>query len=284
MTAQQDDMVLHNIERLYTFPGEGPVPGTMMDSPTIIEGAALTIAKGKITMVGKEQEIWDNADIASDAVCIDCRGKCVVPGFVDPHTHLVFAGTREFEIALKLKGASYLDILNAGGGILRTMNDTREASLDDLVQDLDRRLDKMLRYGTTTVEIKSGYGLDRETELRLLEAVKASGHPIEKVSTFLGPHAVPPEFKHDPDAFIDLMIETAREAASRELAEFADIFCETGVFNEEQSRRFLTAAKEAGLKEAAFGEGSETGEDQASIAQGFLGIVFKYGSEKDVIP
>ncbi|MGA1793093.1 MAG: imidazolonepropionase [Thermoplasmatota archaeon] len=243
-----DDMVLHNIGKLYTFPGEGPVPGTLMDSPTIIEGAAVTITNGKIGMVGKEQDIWDNADIAKDAVCIDCRGKCVVPGFVDPHTHLVFAGTREFEIALKLKGASYLDILNAGGGILRTMNDTRAASLEELVRDLDRRLEKMLRYGSTTVEIKSGYGLDRDTELKLLEAVKASRHPIEKVSTFLGPHAVPPEFKHDPDGFIDLMIETAREAASKDLAEFADIFCETGVFDAEQSRRFLSAAKDAGLK------------------------------------
>jgi len=220
----------------------------MMDAPTIIVGAAVTIADGRISKVGKEQEIWDGADLAEDAVCIDCKGKCVVPGFVDPHTHLVFAGTREFEIALKLKGASYLDILNAGGGILRTMNDTRAASLEELVKDMDRRLDKMLRYGTTTVEIKSGYGLDRETELKLLKAVKASNHPIEKVATFLGPHAVPPEFKHDPNAFIDLMIEVAREAAHENLAEFADIFCEAGVFTGEQSKRFLSAARDAGLK------------------------------------
>lgn len=241
-------MVLHNIGKLYTFPGEGAVPGTKMDSPTIIEGAAVTVASGKIHIMGREQDVWSKADIRKDAVCIDCGGKCVVPGFVDPHTHLVFAGTREFELPLKLKGASYLDILNAGGGILRTVNDTRAASLKELVAGLDRRLDKMLRYGTTTVEIKSGYGLDRETEMRLLRAVRASKHPIEKVPTFLGPHAVPPEFKHDPDAFIDLMIDVAWDISKEGLAEYADIFCETGVFDEKQSRRFLSAARDAGLK------------------------------------
>jgi imidazolonepropionase len=248
MIEQKDDMILHNIGKLYTFPGEGPVPGTMMDTPEIIEGAAIAIRGSKISLVGKEQEVWDRADLREDAECIDCGGRCVVPGFVDPHTHLVFAGTREFEITLKLKGASYLDILEAGGGILRTMNDTRSASLEEIVKGLDERLDKMLRYGTTTVEIKSGYGLDRETEIKLLEAIQASKHPIEKVPTFLGPHAVPPEFKEDPEGFIDLMIDVTNEVAERNLAEFADIFCETGVFDAEQSRKFLSAAKDAGLK------------------------------------
>lgn len=248
MADQKDDMILHNIGKLYTFPGEGAVPGTKMDSPEIIEWAAITISDGKITLVGKEQDIWDNADLKEDAECIDCCGKCVIPGFIDPHTHLVFAGTREFEIALKLKGASYLDILNAGGGILRTMNDTRSASMEEIVQGLDTRLDKMLRYGTTTVEIKSGYGLNRVTEIKLLEAIKASKHPMEKVATFLGPHAVPPDHKQDPDGFIDLMIDVAREVGEEHLAEFSDIFCETGVFDAEQSRKFLTAAKESGLK------------------------------------
>ncbi|MBN1390791.1 MAG: imidazolonepropionase [Candidatus Thermoplasmatota archaeon] len=244
----QDDMILHNIGKLYTFPGEGPVPGTMMDSPSIIEGAAVTVSAGKIHMVAGEPEVWDRTDLMKDAVCIDCKGKCLVPGFVDPHTHLVFAGTREYELPMKLKGATYLDILNAGGGILRTVKDTRAASLEELVEGLDLRLDKMLRYGTTTVEIKSGYGLDRDTEIKLLKTVKASKHPIEKVPTFLGPHAVPPEFRHDPNAFIDLMIDVAREVSGEGLAEFADIFCETGAFDEKQSRRFLSAARDAGLK------------------------------------
>ncbi len=243
-----DDMIIHNIGKLYTFPGEGPVPGTKMDTPEILENAAIAISQGKITLVGPEQFVWDNADLKEDATPIDCQGRCVVPGFVDPHTHLVFAGTREFELAMKLKGASYIDILEAGGGILRTMNDTRSASMKQIVQGLDSRLDKMLKYGTTTVEIKSGYGLDRETEIKLLEAIKRSKHPIEKVSTFLGPHAVPPEFKKDPEGFLDLMIEVLDEVTNKNLAEFADIFCEAGVFDADQSRKFLTAAKEKGLK------------------------------------
>jgi imidazolonepropionase len=248
MTVQKDDMILHNIGKLYTFPGEGAVPGSMMDTPEIIENAAIVIRGGKITIVGPDRDAWDKAHLKEDAECIDCGGRCVIPGFVDPHTHLVFAGTREFEIAMKLKGASYLDILEAGGGILRTMNDTRKATLEEIVQGLDSRLDKMLRYGTTTVEIKSGYGLDRDTEIKLLEAIKASKHPMEKISTFLGPHAVPPDHKEDPDGFIDLMIDVAKEVVEKDLAEFADIFCETGVFDAEQSRKFLSAAKKYGLK------------------------------------
>jgi imidazolonepropionase len=240
--------MLHNIGRIITFPGEGPITGEAMDHPLVIENAAVVTSKGKITFVGTEKEAWEKADLAEDALCIDCEGRCVVPGFVDPHTHAVFGGTREFELAMKLKGASYLDILNAGGGILRTVRDTKALSVEELANKLDVRLGKMLRYGTTTVEIKSGYGLDRENELKLLQAIKASRHPMEKVATFLGPHAIPPEYKGKPDEFIDLMISMLPEIVENELAEFADIFCETGVFDAEQSRRFLSAAKDAGLK------------------------------------
>lgn len=243
-----DDMLLHNIGMLYTYPGEGPVPGKKMDEPQIIENSAIAISNGTISLVGTEEEVWNKADLSEDAVCIDCKGKAVVPGFVDPHTHAVFGGTREFEIALKLKGASYLDILEAGGGILRTMKDTRAMSVEQLAEEMDGRLDRMLTYGTTSVEIKSGYGLDVETELKLLWAIKLSKNKMTKVATFLGPHAIPPEFKDRPDDFIDLMIEMLPEIVEENLAEYADIFCEKGVFDEEQSRRFLSAARDAGLK------------------------------------
>jgi imidazolonepropionase len=243
-----DDMMIHNIGKLYTFPGTGPVPGKKMDSPTILEDAAITVRDGKISMVGRSQDVWEKANLAEFAECIDCMGKAVIPGFVDPHTHAVFGGSREFEVALKLKGASYLDILEAGGGILRTMKETRSMSVDQLTRELDERLDRMLTFGTTSVEIKSGYGLDPESEIKLLKAIKASRSPLTKVSTFLGPHAIPPEFRERPDAFIKTMIDLLPEIVEKGLAEYADIFCERGVFDAKQSRRFLEAAREAGLK------------------------------------
>jgi imidazolonepropionase len=248
MDEKRDSVLLHNIGKLYTFPGKGPVPGSIMDRPKIIEDAAVTVRNGRISSVGKSNEIWDRADLAEDANCIDCNGCAVIPGFVDPHTHAVFAGSREFEIAMKLKGASYLDILEAGGGIIRTMKETRNMSEEELSKGLDERLDRMLSYGTTSVEIKSGYGLDAETEIKLLRAIKNSASPITRVATFLGPHAIPPEYKGKGDQFIEMMISILPDIRKEGLAEYADIFCEKGVFTAEQSRRFLEAAKEIGLK------------------------------------
>lgn len=243
-----DDLIIHNIGKLYTFPGEGPVPGRKMDSPRIIENGAVTASDGKITHVGTGDEVWPGADLKENAKCIDAQGMCLLPGFVDPHTHVVFAGSREFEISMKLKGASYLDILNAGGGILRTMEETRKATTEDLITQMDRRLDKMMRYGTTTAEVKSGYGLDPDAEMKMLRAVKGSNHPLERIPTFLGPHAIPPEYKGRPDDFLDLMIETIPGIVKEDLALFADIFCEKNVFDADQSRRFLEAAKKEGLR------------------------------------
>lgn len=244
----KQDMIIHNIGRTYTFPGKGPVKGNDMDHPDIIEDSAICVSEGKIELVGNSDEVWKEADLPENALCIDAKGRCVVPGFIDPHTHAVFAGSREFEISMKLKGASYLDILEAGGGILRTMADTRKATIGELVRQMDERLDKMMRYGTTTSEIKTGYGLEQETEMKMLNAIKASNHPMEKVPTFLGPHAIPPEYSSDPDSFLDLMIDMLPGIAEKGLACFADIFCERGVFDADQSRRFLSAAVKEGLK------------------------------------
>jgi len=245
--ARKDDLILHNIGKLMTFIGSGPVPGAEMDRIEVIEGAALAVSKGTITHVGKEDAIWKVADLSKRASCIDCEGRCVVPGFIDPHTHAVFSGTREQELGMKLKGASYMDILRSGGGILRTVRETRSATLQDLVRQMDARLDMMMAYGTTTAEIKSGYGLDRVTELKLLRAIKTSKHPVNKVATFMGPHAVPPEYRGKEEEFIDLMIGLLPEIKEEGLAAFADIFCEKGVFDAKLSRKFLTAARGAGL-------------------------------------
>jgi imidazolonepropionase len=185
---------------------------------------------------------------------LDAAGGTVTPGLIDPHTHLLFAGSREGELELRQQGAGYLEILAAGGGILSTVAATREASADDLAAHGRRWLDEMLGHGVTTVEAKSGYGLDLPTELRLLEVAHRLGveGPIEIVPTWLGAHAVPPEMRNRPDAaeaYVRLLIEEQLPGvAAQGRAVAADVFCEQGVFTAEQSRRILTAAAGYGLR------------------------------------
>ena len=185
---------------------------------------------------------------------IDAAGGAVTPGLVDPHTHLLFAGTREDELVLRQEGASYLDILAAGGGILSTVAATRAASEGELLAHGRRWLDEMLGHGVTTVEAKSGYGLDLETELRLLEVAHRLGRegPLDVVPTWLGAHAVPPEYRSRPDgteAFVRSLIdEQLPGVAAQGRARFADVFCETGVFTADQSRRVLEAARAFGME------------------------------------
>ena len=179
---------------------------------------------------------------------LDAGGRVVMPGFVDPHTHLVFGGSREHEYVMKLEGKGYMEIMEAGGGIFSTVRATRTATEDELVDQARRRLDRMLTWGTTTVEAKSGYGLTVEDELKCLRAALRLGkeHPADIVSTFLGAHAVPE--RTDPDAYIELLVhEAVPKVASEGLAEFCDVFCEKGVFSVDQSRKLLSAAAEAGL-------------------------------------
>ena len=181
---------------------------------------------------------------------IDAEGKLVTPGLFDGHTHLIFGGYRQHEIAMKLAGADYLDILRAGGGILDTVRKTREASFEELYDKSAAFLDEMLDFGVTGCEAKSGYGLDPENELKMLEVIKALGekHPMDVVPTFMGAHAIPPEYEGRGDEYIDMMCdELMPEVRRRGLAEFADIFCEDSVFNAEQSRKYLEKAAELGF-------------------------------------
>jgi imidazolonepropionase len=184
---------------------------------------------------------------------IDADGGAVTPGLVDPHTHLLFAGTREGELVLRQRGASYLDILAAGGGILSTVAATRAATEGELLAHGRRWLDEMLHHGVTTVEAKSGYGLDLETELRLVEVAHQLGQegPVDVVPTWLGAHAVPPEFRSRPDgteAYVRSVIDDQLPGiAAHGRARFADVFCEAGVFSADQSRRILVAARAMGL-------------------------------------
>ena len=182
---------------------------------------------------------------------IDAEGKLVTPGLVDGHTHLVFGGYRQNEIPLKLEGADYLDILRAGGGILDTVRKTREASFEELYDKSEEFLDEMLALGVTTCEAKSGYGLDPENEIKMLEVIKAldENHPMDVAATFMGAHAIPPEYEGRGDEYIDMLCdEVIPEVRRRGLAQFCDVFCEDSVFDAEQSRRYLEAARSQGFE------------------------------------
>ena len=240
-------ILLKNASQLITLAGDNhrPRTGKGMSELGIIENGDVWISHNQITAVGSHDRSPHEADIV-----IDCYGKVIMPGFVDPHTHLVFAGSRENELAMKLEGKSYMEILAAGGGILSTVRRTREASKEELIQQATQRLHTMLKHGTTTVEAKSGYGLEPATELKMLEVAKElnSQHPIDIVSTFLGAHAVPEEFKGRNMEYINSMIAMLPEIAANRLAWFCDVFCEAGAFTLEESEAILTAAKEEGLR------------------------------------
>lgn len=239
------DTLITNIGQLLTMEGNGPAKGEQMKTLPVLENAVIGLKDGKIAFIGTNEEA---EGFRADQV-IDANGKLVTPGLVDPHTHLVFGGSREHELALKQQGVPYLEILKRGGGILSTVRATRAASEDELFAKAKFHLNRMLSYGVTTVEAKSGYGLDEETELKQLRVVQRlqQEHPMDLVSTFLGAHAIPLEYKDNPDEFLARMATLLHTIQKEELAEFVDIFCETGVFTVEQSRTFLQAAKFLGF-------------------------------------
>ncbi|MDN4075660.1 imidazolonepropionase [Fictibacillus terranigra] len=240
------DTLLTSIDQLLAVQASGgPKRGKDMAVLPVVENGAIGIKDGKIAFVGTTEEVkgLDAKEI------IDCKGKIVTPGLVDPHTHLVFGGSREHEMALKQQGVSYLEILAQGGGILSTVNATKNTSEEELFRKGWFHLNRSLRLGVTTMEAKSGYGLDRETELKQLRVAKRlnEAHDIDLVSTFLGAHAVPAEYKDMPEKFLESMLDVLPQIKEEGLAEFVDIFCETGVFTVEQSRRFLERAKDLGF-------------------------------------
>ncbi|WP_392343330.1 imidazolonepropionase [uncultured Shewanella sp.] len=215
----------------------------------VIPLAAIAIKDGKIAWVGPRSELPEFDVLATPVY----RGKggWITPGLIDAHTHLVFAGNRANEFEQRLQGASYQDIARAGGGIISTVNACREADEAELFELGRQRLNALAREGVTTVEIKSGYGLNTETELKLLRVARELGehHHIDVSTTFLGAHAIPPEYKDNADAYIDLVINDMLPAVIAEnLADAVDVFCENIAFNLEQTERVLTAAKQAGLQ------------------------------------
>lgn len=253
------DLIVPNIGQLVTCraaPGAGAKRGAEMLDVGIIDNGAVAIAKGKFVGVGATEDIL--SEFESDQV-IDAEARVVCPGFVDPHTHIVYAGDRLNEFELKIKGAEYLEILAGGGGILSTVRHTRDASVEQLVEQSVSRLNKMLKAGTTTVEIKTGYGLEVETELKMLAVIEMldKTHPVTIVPTFLAAHTVPPEFKDNANAYVDLicseMLPLAwkwyeqSHCAEQGTRFFCDVFTERSAFDLDQSRRVLETAKSLGF-------------------------------------
>ncbi len=243
-------LIIKNASQIVTMKGKEAKKGPEMNEIGILERASILIDGEKIVMVGAYEDILERVKI-KDYDVIDARGKTITPGFVDPHTHLVFGGYREDEYGWRLQGDSYVSIMERGGGIVNSVSQTREATFEQLVKSGLKRLDSMVRFGVTTVEGKSGYGLDMETELKQLRVMKKLNemHPLDIVPTFLGPHAVMPEDKGKEMAFIEYMIDKVLPIVKEEnLAEFVDIFTEKNVFEIEESRKFLEKAREMGFK------------------------------------
>jgi imidazolonepropionase len=236
--------------RIFTPVDPGrPLSGKEQGSVASFEPGALVCRGGRIAWVGHQRDI--PGALSAEAEDVDCEGRCLIPGFVDPHTHMCFARTREAEFQRRLEGAEYLDILREGGGILSSVAAVRAATEDELFEATRARALSALRFGTTTLEIKSGYGLSTDAELKQLRVIARVGRetPLDVVPTFMGAHAIPAEHAQAPDRYVDLLVREMIPAVARAgLARFCDVFCERGVFSVEQARRILEAAAAAGMK------------------------------------
>lgn len=247
------DLLIHSAGQLCTVPdGGGPQRGAALGDLGIIEDGAVAIADGLIVAVGESDDMLATY---SAAETLNANGRCVLPGFVDPHTHIPWYGDRASEFEMRIAGASYMEIMHAGGGIMSTVRQTRQRRLDALVEDNLPRLARMLRYGTTSAEAKTGYGLNTAAELKQLDVIMALNgrQPIELSPTFLPAHAVPAEYAGRTDAYVDLVIEDMLPAAAEWMQEyevplFCDVFCEEGVFDLDQSRRILQTAAKLGFR------------------------------------
>ncbi len=259
------ELLIHSAAQLLTCAApNGPLRGSDQGAIGLIEDGAVAVRGGRITHVGPTEEVERQVRAAAR---LDAAGQVVLPGFVDAHTHVVFAGNRVDEFEQRVAGATYLEIMEAGGGIMSTVRATRAASLPDLVRQTRHRLNAMLAHGTTTVEAKTGYGLTLEDEMKMLAAIAVLNdeHMVDLVPTFLGAHAIPDEYRDRPDAFVELVVDEMLpriavagvlpsqptpegQAAERPTVAFVDVFCDTGAFTVEQSRLILERAQELGLK------------------------------------
>ncbi|WP_461366160.1 imidazolonepropionase [Candidatus Darwinibacter acetoxidans] len=244
------DLLIRDGQVVTAAHGTCPVRGRDMQELEVIERGWVACAGERIAAVGPRASVENQVEVTSRTQVIDAQGKVVTPGLIDPHTHLIFGGSREDEFYLRARGADYMEIMEAGGGILSSVRATRSASLEELVASGRQRLQWMLQMGVTTVECKSGYGLDLQTELKQLEAVRIlqQEQPVELVPTFLGAHAWPPEYEGNQEGYVGFLVDTVLPAVREQgVAEYVDVFTEKGVFSVEQSRRIFQRAVELGF-------------------------------------
>lgn len=249
----EPDLVIFNANELITMNTKYGAPriGEDMSELAIIKDGALAIKDDRIIFIGTTEELISKYEFGKIFSKINASNKLVTPGLVDPHTHIIFDGTRENELSMKLEGKTYIEILKTGGGILKTVRDTRQASLEKLIENGKKILDKMMSYGTTTVETKSGYGLTTDSEIKQLKAIQILNdeHPLDVIPTFLGAHAIPPEYIEKTDKYVELIISDMIPKIAKEgLAEFCDVFCEEGIFSIKQTKKILKTAIRYGLK------------------------------------
>lgn len=276
------DLIIYNAQLLSCASEGRPKRASEMQDVGLVRDGAVAIADEKIVAVGQTDEILRRFRCEKS---IDAKGKVVSPAFVECHTHIIFAGDRLDEFELKIKGADYLEILNAGGGILSTVRQTRQATLEDLAESAHKRLNKMLAFGVTTCEIKTGYGLDLATEIKMLDAIAKldQTHAADVVPTFLAAHAVPPEFKDKEDEFTNLICEQMIPLAAdwykdlhffyHQTPFFIDVFCEKNAFNLQQSRKILETGKKYGFRlKAHVDEFTNLGGAQMAIELGATSI------------
>ncbi|HHT9131127.1 MAG TPA: imidazolonepropionase [Candidatus Tripitaka californicus] len=305
-TGKQCDLVVVNASELLTLADAPHMPrtGGEMRDLGLIRNGGLAIEGCEFVAVGPSREIESKYAGKAKRV-IDASGKVVMPGFVDPHTHAVFAGWRDREWVMRLggicnaelgirnaehrtpqsRGMDYLDVLKAGGGILETVSATRAASQEELMTITKKHLDTMLLHGTTTAEVKSGYGLDLENEIKILKVIEAlgEGHPIRLIPTFLGAHAVPAEYKDDPEGYVEAVMGWLPEVKT--LARFCDVFLEEGAFNLAQAERILVRAKGLGLAlKLHAGEFKDLGGAGLALRLGATSVDhLDYVSEEDMV-
>lgn len=245
------DFVIRHARQVLTCAGPAPRRGAAQRVASSISDGVVASRAGRIVFTGSETAFQGSVQATADAVIVDAGGGTVVPGFVDPHTHVIYAGDRREELRRRLAGATYAEIAAAGGGILSTVRATREATEEELIESARPRLAEMLRCGTTTAEAKSGYGLETAAELKMLRAIRrlAGSQPIDLVATFLGAHEIPREYRDRRQAYLDLLTgEMIPAVASESLAAWCDVFCETGVYTPGESRAILEAGARAGLR------------------------------------
>ena len=244
------DLLIHNLSEVATPTGVEPRRGRDQGGIQRLQSVDVLCRDGLIRAIGPSDEIAAEYGSLESVPRLDGQGGTLIPGFVDPHTHLPWAGSREEEFAMRLEGKTYMEIAAAGGGILSTVTATREASEEELVTNVTRRMNTMLAWGTTTAEAKSGYGLSLDDELKQLRAIQTAtgSHPVDLVPTLMAAHEIPPEFRDRREGYLDLVCEEIiPRVADEGLATFCDVFCEEGVFTADESRRVLTRGRDAGM-------------------------------------